>query len=118
MPSSASTSWSRASASGRPGAADEPAGVDPGPWPTKSAGHPAPDDGPPARRRRRAGGAGADADVRLPVDGRGAAYLGGTALATLAAAGRVAGSSRAVARADAMFHFGARAVLRPRPLKC
>ncbi len=46
---------------------------------------------------------GVDADLALPVDILGAAYLGGTALATLAAAGWVAGSPEAVARADAMF---------------
>jgi predicted acetyltransferase len=46
---------------------------------------------------------GADADLALGVEVLGAAYLGGTSLATAAAAGRVSGTPRAVARADAMF---------------
>ena len=46
---------------------------------------------------------GVDADLALPVEILGAAYLGGTSIVTLAAAGLVAGSPEAVARADQMF---------------
>jgi predicted acetyltransferase len=47
--------------------------------------------------------ASTEADVRLPVDALGAAYLGGVSFTTLAAAGRCAGEPEALLRADAMF---------------
>jgi predicted acetyltransferase len=45
----------------------------------------------------------AAADIELEVGDLGACYLGGNRFATLAAAGRVAGTPEAVARADALF---------------
>jgi predicted acetyltransferase len=48
-------------------------------------------------------GRGVEPDLAMPVDILGAIYLGGVPVATLATAGRVAGSPEAVARADAMF---------------
>jgi predicted acetyltransferase len=44
-----------------------------------------------------------EADLRLPIDALGAAYLGGVSFTTLAAAGRAAGDREALVRADAMF---------------
>jgi predicted acetyltransferase len=61
------------------------------------------DGGPGGATCERVADATAEADLRMPVDVLGAAYLGGTSLATLASAGRVIGSPEAVARADMMF---------------
>jgi predicted acetyltransferase len=47
----------------------------------------------------------ASADVTLSAAELGAAYLGGMRLSTMQAAGRVAGSRDAVARADAMLRW-------------
>lgn len=46
---------------------------------------------------------GTEADVRMPVESLGAAYLGGVSFTTLAAAGRAAGDPAALAAADRLF---------------
>lgn len=60
------------------------------------------DGGPDGAACERADGS-IDADLRMPVDALGAAYLGGVTFATLAAAGRCAGDRDAIQRADALF---------------
>ena len=69
-------------------------------------------DGAASGRFRLTGGAdgatcvretSAEADITVPVEALGSAYLGGVKWTTLATAGRVTGSPDALRRADAMF---------------